>query len=427
MSRRTVLRAAGHAAWVVPTIQIVSTAPAFAAASDQLQITAASGQWTLGVIDYMAASITVANSSPNDPTVALQVTVSFPYPYVYGPSLLNPNGPSANRNMFLSQVASGWSASAVAYAGAAAHRTGTFVFTRTTQILAGGSGHPHLPSEHLRRRQRWGGWWLSRHGFRPGEPLQDSQAAAARSTPVPNSDPGDVRGRSAWRDSSRRPGVAAAAWSIEPFLSLVGSAHAQRGSAGHVAGQASTWVPGPPRWAGLGVVAHPLHTPALRRRLGRHPVGGTDHPHRHGGRPAPDHRHGPVDLRGPQHRGFQGGRDRGRQDRDPHHGAPPDDLGAVSWWPPYRPLGTARGWGRGTSSRWAPGCCGGQCTRRPCARTTPSRPSSSAPGQRRHAAGRQHARRPQLPVHAGGPARRRPRQAAPAHPGRPRCWATAPR
>ena len=48
LSRRTVLRAAGHAAWVVPAIQVVSMAPAFAAASDVLQITAAAGTWTRG-------------------------------------------------------------------------------------------------------------------------------------------------------------------------------------------------------------------------------------------------------------------------------------------------------------------------------------------------------------------------------------------
>ena len=44
LSRRTVLRAAGHAAWVVPAIQVVSMAPAFASGSDNVAFIAATGQ-----------------------------------------------------------------------------------------------------------------------------------------------------------------------------------------------------------------------------------------------------------------------------------------------------------------------------------------------------------------------------------------------
>ena len=137
MSRRTVLRAAGHAAWVVPAIQVVSMAPAFAAASDQLQITAASGQWTLGSSDYVTGSVTVQNSSTTDTTVALQLTLTFPNFYVYQQITIFGLTLNIPLNLTFSNVSTGWGTPTATYSGTGTSRIATVVFTRTgTQLAA---------------------------------------------------------------------------------------------------------------------------------------------------------------------------------------------------------------------------------------------------------------------------------------------------
>ncbi len=128
LSRRTVLRTAAHAAWVVPAIQVVGLAPAFAAASDVLLLTpASSGQWTNNR-KSMTASVPVKNNSTTDPTVALQLTVTFPNLYV-----------GSSGTLTISAVTGGWAASAVTYPVTGGTRTARVVFTAATQLVTGAS------------------------------------------------------------------------------------------------------------------------------------------------------------------------------------------------------------------------------------------------------------------------------------------------
>lgn len=134
LSRRTVLRAAGHAAWVVPAIQVVSMAPAFAA-SGTLQITAASGTWTRGGSSRVDGTVTVHNASTTDATGNLQLLLTFPNVFVWRTTRRG----GSNRTLTISLVTGGWTAGTVSYSGTGTGRTATVVFTSSTQLVTGAS------------------------------------------------------------------------------------------------------------------------------------------------------------------------------------------------------------------------------------------------------------------------------------------------
>lgn len=132
LSRRSLVRTAAHAAWAVPAVQVAASVPAYAAASDQLTITSATGEWTPANNRRMDGSITVRNDSPDDTTVNLQVTLTFPNIYVWDANA--GGGAGANRTLAITQVTGGWTAGTVTYSGTGTGRTATVVFTATAQI-----------------------------------------------------------------------------------------------------------------------------------------------------------------------------------------------------------------------------------------------------------------------------------------------------
>jgi hypothetical protein len=74
-TRRTVLKAAGHAAWMIPAVQIASQVPAMAAASDILTIAAQGSKTTSGSL--VISGVKVKNSSTTDATTNLTATLTF--------------------------------------------------------------------------------------------------------------------------------------------------------------------------------------------------------------------------------------------------------------------------------------------------------------------------------------------------------------
>jgi len=81
LSRRTVMKAGAHAAWAIPAITVVTSAPAFAAQSGQPTcdpVPSGSGAWT-GPSSTRAipCTVSVANKGAAD-TVGLVLTASFP-------------------------------------------------------------------------------------------------------------------------------------------------------------------------------------------------------------------------------------------------------------------------------------------------------------------------------------------------------------
>ena len=76
VSRRSVLRTAAHAAWVVPMIQVVAAAPAFAA-SGTLSIAGGSGFWN-GASNNLTLTVDVTAAPA---TTGLQVTFTLPPEY----------------------------------------------------------------------------------------------------------------------------------------------------------------------------------------------------------------------------------------------------------------------------------------------------------------------------------------------------------
>ncbi len=117
-----------------------SAAPAFAAASDPLQITGAWGFWTRNApptSDYMTANLSVNNNSTTDATNGLQLTLIFPNLYVYGAS--TPGGSNTNQALTFSNITSGWGAPVRTYTGSGTNRKATVVFTPSVQIPIGGS------------------------------------------------------------------------------------------------------------------------------------------------------------------------------------------------------------------------------------------------------------------------------------------------
>ena len=144
-SRRSVVRTAAHAAWAVPAIQIATSAPAFAAASDTLAFTAGSGDWDTSTyprtVQVMA---TVRNNSVADTTANLQVTVTFPNLYVWSQAL------SINLPITIGNVTGGWAASAPTYAGSGTGRTASVTFTAAPQLAAGAAKSLGFRAETLR-------------------------------------------------------------------------------------------------------------------------------------------------------------------------------------------------------------------------------------------------------------------------------------
>lgn len=81
LSRRTVIKAGAHAAWAIPAVTVVTSAPAFAAQSGQLTsdpVPSGSGAWTgPSNTRTIPCTINVANKGAAD-TVGLILTASFP-------------------------------------------------------------------------------------------------------------------------------------------------------------------------------------------------------------------------------------------------------------------------------------------------------------------------------------------------------------
>lgn len=141
VNRRTVLRAAMHTAWVVPTVQFVSAAPAFAAASDGISFTKLSGKWKLSnspSLDYVTVKLTVNNNSTTDQTNMLQLMLIFPNLYVYGSPLAG--GPIGDQTMIVSDISPlTWGIPSVTVSGTTTTRQATVMFTPSLQIPIGGS------------------------------------------------------------------------------------------------------------------------------------------------------------------------------------------------------------------------------------------------------------------------------------------------
>ena len=137
LSRRTLVRTA---AWSVPVISTVAAAPAFAAASDKLVISLGtpSPSWSTFIFsdDYVTASITLKNDSPNDLTNNLQLTMTIPNVYVWGPSRTSIT--DANRSISFSSVPAAWGTPTVDYSGSGSGRTATVVFNGPA-IASGGT------------------------------------------------------------------------------------------------------------------------------------------------------------------------------------------------------------------------------------------------------------------------------------------------
>ncbi len=137
LSRRTLVRTA---AWSVPVISTVAAAPAFAAASDKLVISLGtpSPSWSTFSFydDYVTASITLKNDSPNDLTNNLQLTMTIPNVYVWGPSRTSIT--DANRSISFSSVPAAWGTPTVDYSGSGSGRTATVVFNGPA-IASGGT------------------------------------------------------------------------------------------------------------------------------------------------------------------------------------------------------------------------------------------------------------------------------------------------
>lgn len=77
VTRRTVLRTAAHAAWVVPAIQVVSAAPAFAA-SGSASISVTAGITWNGTATSSTFGLRVTITVADAPATGVQVTLGFP-------------------------------------------------------------------------------------------------------------------------------------------------------------------------------------------------------------------------------------------------------------------------------------------------------------------------------------------------------------
>jgi hypothetical protein len=77
LSRRTVIKGAAHAAWMVPAITVVTQAPAIAASGNNPVITATSNTWNG---KKLTATMTIENkgTGATDAGMQVQVTVAAP-------------------------------------------------------------------------------------------------------------------------------------------------------------------------------------------------------------------------------------------------------------------------------------------------------------------------------------------------------------
>lgn len=121
LSRRTVVRAGAHAAWVIPAVSLVTAAPALAASNHTLQFTATSAAKANngnGQPYTPTVTFTLHNNSAATTTAGLQVTITFP---------------STAGNITPPASVSGWSISPTTVQNAPA----SFTLTRTTQLAGG--------------------------------------------------------------------------------------------------------------------------------------------------------------------------------------------------------------------------------------------------------------------------------------------------
>lgn len=118
-SRRTLLRAAGAAAWTVPVVTLATAAPALAASAKVLTVTSFAASYSL---PFWTVTAGVSNDSDTHATVNLQVTLTIPQ----GNNRLD-SAPT--------RIASpGWTS-----AGPSGSGPWTYVYTRSTQLAAGAS------------------------------------------------------------------------------------------------------------------------------------------------------------------------------------------------------------------------------------------------------------------------------------------------
>jgi hypothetical protein len=111
LSRRTVVRAGAHAAWIVPAISVVTAAPALAASGTSrptLTITNGSGTWATQnhitgtqytFTNWAVSGITVTNVSTNpatDVATGITVTISFASSTYKPTTVVSVTGLSAN-------------------------------------------------------------------------------------------------------------------------------------------------------------------------------------------------------------------------------------------------------------------------------------------------------------------------------------------
>jgi hypothetical protein len=126
-TRRTVLKAAGHAAWMIPAVQIASQVPAMAAASDILAISAQGTKSTGSTLTI--AGVTVKNNSPSHTTAALTAHLNFTV------------STGAATQATVSNVTGNWSADATSVT-VGNNKTFSVPFTATSQVANGATGSP---------------------------------------------------------------------------------------------------------------------------------------------------------------------------------------------------------------------------------------------------------------------------------------------
>ena len=134
VGRRTVTRAAAHAAWAVPAIQVATSVPAFATSSpNALEVGGATFAWNT-TSTRGDATLTIRNTGSSD-AATVAVTVSFPPHYCVGNFIFD-----IPVNVTVSNVSTLWTASGVSYdPSSTPGRTGHVSFTSTSALPAGQS------------------------------------------------------------------------------------------------------------------------------------------------------------------------------------------------------------------------------------------------------------------------------------------------
>jgi hypothetical protein len=101
ISRRTVIRTAAHAAWVVPVISAVSAAPAFATSQDRLVVSIDNPRWASA---SLTVRFTVQNTEPGNLDAGdVSIYVTIP----------GPNRSNLAQRFVISTPVNGWAIEAV--------------------------------------------------------------------------------------------------------------------------------------------------------------------------------------------------------------------------------------------------------------------------------------------------------------------------